>query len=254
MATCWDTEPRRAVGTELRPWDPTTTVPAILDASISVVAAKPVTLWEVVGSSGAVVWTRSMAAVRTGSLLAGASLVPSCCLSVSTGSVSRACTTCSGCRVRWASAIAQRRAESLEAEPSTPTTTLPSVIWWVLMLGSLGVTSCCLGHTSMAARGLCRIRRQSLGGRNLPSPWHPTVRRVSSTAYAQAMATATAETSGAPTAPAALVGSADLPERLGYRLKRRVLGPALTTDPARQRDVAQEAPPRRSLQGLLFGF
>ncbi len=44
------------------------------------------------------------------------------------------------------------------------------------------------------------------------------------------MATATAETSGAPTAPAALVGSADLPERLGYRLKRRVLGPALTTD------------------------
>jgi amino acid transporter len=44
------------------------------------------------------------------------------------------------------------------------------------------------------------------------------------------MATRTAEINGAPTAPAALPGSADLPERLGYRLKRRVLGPPLTTD------------------------
>jgi amino acid transporter len=33
-----------------------------------------------------------------------------------------------------------------------------------------------------------------------------------------------------PSAPAALAGSADLPERLGYRLKRRALGPPLTTD------------------------
>jgi amino acid transporter len=44
------------------------------------------------------------------------------------------------------------------------------------------------------------------------------------------MATRTAEINGAPSAPAALSGSADLPERLGYRLKRRVLGPPLTTD------------------------
>jgi amino acid transporter len=44
------------------------------------------------------------------------------------------------------------------------------------------------------------------------------------------MAIRTAETSGAPTAPAALAGSAELPERLGYRLKRRALGPPLTTD------------------------
>jgi len=44
------------------------------------------------------------------------------------------------------------------------------------------------------------------------------------------MATSAAETNGVPTAPAALVGSADLPERLGYRLKRRALGPPLTTD------------------------
>ena len=33
-----------------------------------------------------------------------------------------------------------------------------------------------------------------------------------------------------PSAPVALAGSADLPERLGYRLKRRALGPPLTTD------------------------
>jgi amino acid transporter len=44
------------------------------------------------------------------------------------------------------------------------------------------------------------------------------------------MATRTAETNGAPTTPAALPGSAVLPERLGYRLKRRALGPPLTTD------------------------
>ena len=58
----------------------------------------------------------------------------------------------------------------------------------------------------------------------------PTVRTVSPTAYAQAMASRMAETSGATTAPAALAGWADLPERFGYRLKRRVLGPPLTTD------------------------
>jgi amino acid transporter len=40
----------------------------------------------------------------------------------------------------------------------------------------------------------------------------------------------TAEINGAPSAPAALAGSADLPERLGYRLKRLALGPPLTTD------------------------
>src|SRR5450631_1518045 len=44
------------------------------------------------------------------------------------------------------------------------------------------------------------------------------------------MATRAAEVNGAPSAPAALAGSADLPERLGYRLKRRALGPPLTTD------------------------
>jgi amino acid transporter len=44
------------------------------------------------------------------------------------------------------------------------------------------------------------------------------------------MATPAAEISQTPSAPAALAASADLPERLGYRLKRRVLGPPLTTD------------------------
>src|SRR5665811_1435215 len=44
------------------------------------------------------------------------------------------------------------------------------------------------------------------------------------------MATRMAKINGAPSAPAALPGSADLPERLGYRLKRRALGPPLTTD------------------------
>jgi amino acid transporter len=44
------------------------------------------------------------------------------------------------------------------------------------------------------------------------------------------MAIREAEINGAPSAPGALVGSADLPERAGYRLKRRVLGPPLTTD------------------------
>ncbi|HEX7535722.1 MAG TPA: APC family permease, partial [Dermatophilaceae bacterium] len=47
------------------------------------------------------------------------------------------------------------------------------------------------------------------------------------------MATEKAEFNGAPSAPgapAALAGWADLPEQPGYRLKRRVLGPPLTTD------------------------
>ena len=44
------------------------------------------------------------------------------------------------------------------------------------------------------------------------------------------MATRVAEINGVPDTPAALAGSAELPERLGYRLKRRVLGPPLTTD------------------------
>src|SRR5450756_1818336 len=124
----------------LRPWDPTTTAPAILEAATSVVATKPVTLCGTVCTSGANVRTTSTAVVRTGSLPAGASLVPSCCLSVSTTSLSRACTTCRVCRVRWASATAQRKADSLEGEPSTPTTTLPSVI--------------CLLYTSDAADDL----------------------------------------------------------------------------------------------------
>jgi amino acid transporter len=44
------------------------------------------------------------------------------------------------------------------------------------------------------------------------------------------VATPTAEISGAPIAPTALAGSAELPEHLGYRFKRRILGPPLTTD------------------------
>ncbi len=44
------------------------------------------------------------------------------------------------------------------------------------------------------------------------------------------MATWTDEINGASSAPAALAGSANLPERAGYRLKRRALGPPLTTD------------------------
>lgn len=44
------------------------------------------------------------------------------------------------------------------------------------------------------------------------------------------MVTPTAEINEAPSAPAALAGSAVLPERLGYRLKRRLLGPPLTSD------------------------
>jgi amino acid transporter len=53
---------------------------------------------------------------------------------------------------------------------------------------------------------------------------------MSATAYAQEMATRAAEINGVPSVPAALAGSAELPERLGYRLKRRALGPPLTTD------------------------
>src|SRR5450759_3794910 len=172
MATCWEMEPRRTVGMALRPWDPTTTVPAILEAAISVVGAQPVTLWGVVCTSGAIVRTMSMAEVTTGSLLAGASLVPSWWLSLSTTSFSRACTRCSGRRVRRASFTAQRRANSLEGEPSTPTTTLPSVIWWVLMLGSLGRRRVS-GPPSMAARGLPRIRRWCLGVKNLDESLTP---------------------------------------------------------------------------------
>jgi len=44
------------------------------------------------------------------------------------------------------------------------------------------------------------------------------------------VATRAAEINGAPGVPAALAGSTELPERLGYRLKRRALGPPLTTD------------------------
>src|SRR5665811_1773243 len=72
-----------------------------------------------------------------------------------TSSVSRACTTCSSWRVRRASSTAQRRASSLEGEPSTPTTTLPSVIWWVLMLGSLGAASCNGATPAWPPEGSC---------------------------------------------------------------------------------------------------
>ena len=44
------------------------------------------------------------------------------------------------------------------------------------------------------------------------------------------MASRTTEINGVPSASPALTGSADLPERVGYRLKRRALGPPLTTD------------------------
>src|SRR5665811_1354549 len=58
-------------------------------------------------------------------------------------------------RVRRASSTAQRRASSLEGEPSTPTTTLPSVIWWVLMLGSLGAASCHGATPAWPPEGSC---------------------------------------------------------------------------------------------------
>ena len=48
--------------------------------------------------------------------------------------------------------------------------------------------------------------------------------------YSQEVKTRTAEINGVPSAPAALRGLRVLPERLGYRLKRRALGPPLTTD------------------------
>src|SRR5664280_2746453 len=60
------------------------------------------------------------------------------------------------------------------------------------------------------------------------------------------MAIRTAESSGAPTAPAALAGSAELPERLGYRLKRRALGPPLTTD-----QIEHETLSRKLALGVL---
>src|SRR5450631_833814 len=157
----------------LRPWDPTTTTAAILEAAISVVGAKPVTLWGIACTSGAIVRTTSMAAVRTGSPLAGASFVPSCCLSISTGSFSRACTTCSGPRVLLASFTAQRRASSPEAEPSTPTTTLPSVIWWVLMLGSLGTTSSPWATPAWPPGGPAASGVGDLGVRNLDGSLAP---------------------------------------------------------------------------------
>src|SRR5664280_2675315 len=173
MATSWETEPRSAEGIALRPWDPTTTVPAILEAAISVVGAKPVTLWGITCTSGAVIRTTSVAAVRTGSLLAGASLAPSCCLSVITSSFSRACTTCSGPRVRRASSTAQRRANSLEAEPSTPTTTLPSAIWWVLIPGSLGTTSSSWATPAWPPAGSAASGIGDLGVRNLDESLAP---------------------------------------------------------------------------------
>jgi len=48
--------------------------------------------------------------------------------------------------------------------------------------------------------------------------------------YSQQVETQATAINGVQTGPAALTGSTDLPERLGYRLKRRVLGPPLTTD------------------------
>ena len=60
------------------------------------------------------------------------------------------------------------------------------------------------------------------------------------------MATWTDEINGAPGAPAALAGSASLPERLGYRLKRRVLGPPLTTE-----ELEHETLSKRLALGVL---
>ena len=48
--------------------------------------------------------------------------------------------------------------------------------------------------------------------------------------YCLDVATRAGEINGVPRAPEALAGSAGLPERVGYRLKRRALGPPLTTD------------------------
>ena len=58
---------------------------------------------------------------------------------------------------------------------------------------------------------------------------HP-IRERSAVSYSQQVETQATAINGVQTGPAALTGSADLPERLGYRLKRRALGPPLTTD------------------------
>src|SRR5450759_1701760 len=47
--------------------------------------------------------------------------------------------------------------------------------------------------------------------------------------YCLDVATRAGEINGVPRAPEALAGSAGLPERVGYRLKARALGPPLTT-------------------------
>src|SRR5665811_2096708 len=56
------------------------------------------------------------------------------------------------------------------------------------------------------------------------------VRERSAVSYSQQVETQATAINGVQTGPAALTGSTDLPERLGYRVKRRVLGPPLTTD------------------------
>ena len=56
------------------------------------------------------------------------------------------------------------------------------------------------------------------------------VRERSAVSYSQHVETQPTAINGVPTGPAALTGSTALPERLGYRLKRRALGPPLTTD------------------------
>src|SRR5450756_876970 len=56
------------------------------------------------------------------------------------------------------------------------------------------------------------------------------LRERSAVSYSQQVETQATAINGVQTGPAALTGSTDLPERLGYRLTRRVLGPPLTTD------------------------
>src|SRR5450631_2327326 len=246
MATSWDTEPRRAEGTALRPWDPTTTVSAILDASISVVAAKPVTLWAAIGCCAAIVRTRAMAAVRTGSCFAGVSLVPSCCLSVITTSVSRACTTCSGRSVRWASATAQRRAESLDGEPSTPTTTLPSVIQWLLKLGSSG-------RRPLLRRSPQHGRPQALSHQvtgACPQKFAPEFQK----SLIHGLRSANGDPDGRDqwcARCACGVGRLGGPARAcGVSAQATAVGSAADHRPDRARDAVQEARPRRSVQRL----
>src|SRR5450759_3249018 len=56
------------------------------------------------------------------------------------------------------------------------------------------------------------------------------VRERSAMSYSQQVETQATAINSVQSGPAALTASTELPERLGYRLKRRALGPPLTTD------------------------